>query len=208
VSEPHLRCLLCDLILADATTAGQPTERCRQCGRDILAGQAVGGADPIPVQPLGRREPITVVEELPEATVVMDRADSPPPSTPRPAEPADVIPTAGVAKAVPPPEVPTVQPRPQPSAVPPSLARRTGAPQTAASKPVPPLRKAQKPDPGRPTVDRPRPKIVIAFGVLGCMTLLVIVCIATIAYAILYGLQKARKVEAPASPRPAFSVPG
>jgi hypothetical protein len=36
----------------------------------------------------------------------------------------------------------------------------------------------------------------IALSVLGCMTFLIIVCVAVIAYAILYGLQKARKVAA------------
>ena len=36
--------------------------------------------------------------------------------------------------------------------------------------------------------------MITALGVLGCMTVLIILCLAVIAYAILFGLQKAQKM--------------
>lgn len=181
VSEPQLRCLLCDLILADATTVGQPTERCRQCGRDILAGQKQASAeDPVNLHLVEMKEPTT-------------GGDRPPPLKMDDLPAANVVPPPLPVAA---PGIPTVQPRRPPStSLPPSLARR-GAEARSPQKPNLPPRKVTMSEPSRPTGERPRPQMFIALSVLGCMTFLIIVCVAVIAYAILYGLQKARKVAA------------
>jgi hypothetical protein len=186
VSDPQLRCLLCDLILADESAKGQATERCRQCGRDILAGQTqpmAAGDEPLTLQPLGR-------------------VDQPPPLPPPPVSAAleDELPVASVVPKSPSPEVPTFGPRPRSSA-PPDLPPLGKKPVQKAPLPPPPPRKTTLPDPPRTRSGPPRPQMITALGVLGCMTVLIILCLAVIAYAILFGLQKARKAgkaEAPA----------
>lgn len=189
MSDPQLRCLLCDLILADESAKGQATERCRQCGRDILAGQtqpATVGDEPLTLQPLGRAE---------------HPPPLPPPPPPVSAALEDDLPVASVVPKSPAPaEVPTFGPRPRPSA-PPGLPPLGKKPVPKAPLPPPP-RKTSLPDPERPRTAPPRPQMITALGVLGCMTVLIILCLAVIAYAILFGLQKARKAgkaEAPAA---------
>jgi hypothetical protein len=174
VAEPQLRCLLCDLILADESTTGKPTEKCRQpgCGRTILAGQT----PPEPTADLLELRPARVSAEdetLPEARVV---------STPSPRS-AD-IPVAHTVPTPPPDDVPTVQPRSRPPAP---------RPAPTPFAPFPP-RKVTLPEPR--TNPPARPQIVTALGVLGCMTVLIVLCIAVIAYSLLYGLKKARKSKA------------
>ena len=182
MADPQLRCLLCDLILADESAKGQATERCRQCGRDILAGQtqpAAAADEPLTLQPLGR--------------------PAEPPSPPQvSAALEDDLPVASVVPKPQPPEVPTFGPRPRSSA-PPGLPPLGKKPVPKA--PLPPPRKAALPDPERPRSGPPRPQMITALGVLGCMTVLIILCLAVIAYALLYGLQKARlrKAETPAA---------
>jgi hypothetical protein len=180
VSDPQLRCLLCDLILADESAKGQATERCRQCGRDVLAGQAQPTAtaeEQLTLQPLGRPE-------------------QPPPVLPTAASLEDDLPVASVVPKSPPPEVPTFGPKPRSSAPPglPPLGKKP-----VQKSPLPPApRKTALPDLPRVRPGPPRPQMITALGVLGCMTVLIILCLAVIAYAILYGLQKAaRKAEVP-----------
>lgn len=179
MSDPQLRCLLCDLILADESAKGQATERCRQCGRDILAGQTQPAAtdEPLTLQPLGR------VDQLP-----------PLPPPPVSAALEDELPVASVVPKSPSPEVPTFGPRPRPSAsAPPGLPPLGKKPVQKAPLPPPTPRKSTLPEPPRTRSGPPRPQMITALGVLGCMTVLIILCLAVIAYAILFGLQKARK---------------
>ncbi len=184
MSDPQLRCLLCDLILADESAKGQTTERCRQCGRDILAGQGQPTAaadEPLTLQPLGRP------------------TEQPPLPPPVSASLEDDLPVASVVPKSPPPEVPTFGPRPRSSAPPglPPLGKKP-----IQKVPLPPTpRKTVLPDPTRARSGPPRPQMITALGALGCMTVLIVLCLAVIAYAILYGLQKARlrKAEAPAA---------
>lgn len=187
MSEPQLRCLLCDLVLADATTAGQPTERCKQCGRDILAGQAAPtGGQPIDLQVIGRKE--SPREDIPEVPVASKVTPPPLPPPPPPLKPMleDDLPVAAVvSKPTAPESVPTVKPRP-----------RADAPQKYVPKVPPPPRKQPLPDPAPVRSERPRPKIALALGALGCVTVLVMACIVVIAYALLVGLKRAGKAEA------------
>lgn len=186
MADPQLRCLLCDLILADESTAGKPTEKCRQpgCGRMILAGQiqVEPQAEVLELEAPARPQRPVDLESLPVAGVV-------PPNRDRMSA-TDDVPVAHVIPKPPPlpTEVPTVQPRPRPAPRPSTL-------------PAP--RKVTLPEPR--TTPPAKPQIITALGVLGCMTLLIILCIAVIAYSLLYGLQKARKAksEAPRSV-PAF----
>lgn len=184
MADPQLRCLLCDLVLADPSNPGQPTERCRQpgCGREILAGQS--GA---------------TVDDLPVELTTPARPSSPPPAPLTPIFEDDDLPVANVVPKPPPlppasSNIPTVQPRPRPE--PPVAGKRPPAP-------VPP-RRVTAPDP--PRMSAPRPQIATALGVLGCMTLLIIICLSVIGYTILVGLKRAsKKAEAPARP-PALVV--
>jgi hypothetical protein len=224
VSEPQLRCLLCDLILADENARDQPTETCKQCGRKVLAGQTQDPpTDLQPLNPPPRPKPLDLdLDLLPEAAVVPPvPATVPPPVSPL----EDDIPTAGVigkAKRVGDdiptvPTVPTIQPRrpttTDPASVPYAAKRSAGPtfPPTdlprPAGKNIPPFpaRKPALPDPARPASASPRPQMVKALGVLGCMTVLAIAALAVIAFAILYGLRKAAKVEVQ-SPAPAAVV--
>lgn len=219
MSDPQLRCLLCDLILADENARDQPTETCRQCGRKVLAGQTADEAvDLQPLNPPPKSKPLDLdIDLLPEAAVVPPTPAAP--STP-PAKPAfdDDIPSVPVlskARRVEPevPEVPTVQPRGKistnPSSVPYAARRATEAPTARtgpatptsppapaarpASKPIP-VRKPTLPDPSRVTSTTPRPKVLQAFAVLGCMTFLAIVAVVIIITCIIAGLMKAGKL--------------
>jgi hypothetical protein len=213
VSEPQLRCLLCDLILADENARDQPTETCKQCGRKVLAGQTQ--APPLDLQPLSPPPkppplPDLDIDLLPAATVVPPPATTPPPAA---AVDTPTVPVVGKARRVGDdiPTVPTVQPRRQTTTDPTSVpytAKRSPGPTFPASDPPPtgktippfPARKAPLPDPSKAPAVRPRPQMGKALGVLGCMTVLAIAAIAVIAFAILYGLKKAAKVEAPPTP--------
>lgn len=220
VSEPQLRCLLCDLILADENARDQPTETCRQCGRKVLAGQSAEAVDLQPLNPPPpRSKPLDLdIDLLPEAAVV------PPPPTPTstpPSKPSldDDIPSVPVlnkAKRVESdiPEVPTVQPRGKISTSPanvPYAARRAGEAPTVrtgpatpvpppppatrpAGRPMPPTRKVALPDPSRVASATPRPKVLQAFAVLGCMTFLAVIAVVIIISCIVVGLMKAGKI--------------
>lgn len=229
VSDPQLRCLLCDLILADENARGQPTETCRQCGRKVLAGQTADEAvDLQPLNPPPKSKPLDLdIDLLPEAAVVPAASRATPPEPPLPVPPPltkpaldDDIPSVPVlskARRVEPevPEVPTVQPRGKistnPSSVPYAARRATEAPTARtgpatptspppppaarpANKPVPPFRKPALPDPSRVASTTPRPKVLQAFAVLGCMTFLAIVAIVIIITCIIAGLMKAGKL--------------
>lgn len=180
MADPQLRCLLCDLILADESTAGKPTEKCRQpgCGRMILAGQAQAEshADLLELEATARPQRPVDLETLPVAGVVSPSRAS--------QSLEDDVPVAHVIPKPPPlpTDVPTVQTRSRPAPRP-------------STPPAP--RKVTLPEPR--TNPPAKPQIITALGVLGCMTLLIILCIAVIAYSLLYGLKKARKAEAPRS---------
>lgn len=184
VSDPQLRCLLCDLILADPSTAGRPTETCRQagCGREILAGQTAADG-PIELTAPVRPAPATGAPLTP----VFEDDDLPV---------ADVVSKPAVDK----PAVPTVQPRSRP-ADPPVVGKRpaaeSGGQRPPRPLPLPPPRRVTLPEPPR-RLSSPRPQIATALGVLGCMTVLIILCLSVVGYAILYGLKRAsKKAEAP-----------
>ena len=144
VAEPQLRCLLCDLVLAEEGTPAAQKEKCRQCGRDMLRGQ--GSDEPDTLEQLN--PPPLPVEDVPVAKVVPARRTS---------TPADV-PYAR-------PSRPVLQSQ---------AATRTERQQT------------------RPT-PASRPQVYKALGVLGCVVILGILCISVIAFAVVFGLQKARR---------------
>ncbi len=204
MSEPQLRCLLCDLILAEEGRTDYPTETCKQCGRKVLAGQSVDEVVLQPLNPPPKSKPLDLdLDLLPEAAVV----------TPPPLPPADDIPSVPVlnkAKRVE-PDVPTVQPRGKittdPAGVP-YAARPLPAPDPRPTAPVPPpaTRPANKPmpqfpppktklpDPARVPSTTPRPKVLQAFAILGCMTVLAIIAVVIIISCIVIGLMKASKL--------------
>jgi hypothetical protein len=213
VSEPQLRCLLCDLLLADENARDQPSETCKQCGRKVLAGQ---GGDDVELQPLNpppRPKPLDLdLDLLPEAAVVPPTPSAPPP----PATPADDIPSVPVldkARRVE-ADVPTVQPRGKTTSTPASVpyaAKRVNEAPTArtgpafpppppatrpAGKTIPqfPGKKVTLPDPSRVPSTTPRPKVLQAFAILGCMTLMAIAAIVVIISCIVIGLMKASKL--------------
>lgn len=159
MSEPQLRCLLCDLVLAEDTTPAAQKEKCRRCSRDILVGQKVEGD--------GAAESL---EEIPLAKVM--------------------APTH-----VEPPIVPTVRRTTTPADVP--YARKP-----ATRQGVPSVSRPYRPEPleSRSRPDVPRPKVIQALGVLGCMTILAIICISVIAFSVLYGLTKARRASTQLTP--------
>lgn len=201
VSDTQLRCLLCDLILADDSVRDQPTETCRQCGRKIVAGQTQGEAAAGELQSLlpPKAPAAGEVELLPVAS-------EPPPAG------EDNIPTARVVSKEPPveTEVPTVQPRVRTTTAPadvPYAARRTPAATGPGGKPGPkfPPSKPPKvtiPDPTRVTDARPRPELGKALAVLGCMTLLAVVAITIIVAMIVIGLRQASKMNGRVTPPP------
>jgi hypothetical protein len=201
VSEPQLRCLLCDLILAEEGRTDYPTETCKQCGRKVLAGQTAGGEPPL--QPLGpppRSKPVDLdLETLPEASVVPPPPAAP--SRPQPQFPDDDIPSVPVVNKArrADPDVPTVQPRGKISTSPASVpyAARPASPpaaaKTAAPRPAPP-RKAALPDPSRAASVTPRPRVLQAFAILGCMTVLAVAAIVVIISCIVMGLMTASKL--------------
>ncbi len=202
MSEPQLRCLLCDLILAEEGRTDYPTETCKQCGRKVLAGQTADGEPPLqPLNPPPRSKPMDLdLETLPEAAVV-----PPPPARPQPQFPPDddipSVPVVNKAKRAD-PDVPTVQPRGKittnPASVP--YAARPASP--PAPKPAPPAprpvapippRKAALPDPSRAASVTPRPRVLQAFAILGCMTVLAVGAIVVIISCIVMGLMTASK---------------
>jgi hypothetical protein len=69
VADPQLRCLLCDLVLAEETTPPEQKEKCRQCGRDMLRGQRAD--EPVVLEQL--KPPPLPVEDVPVAKVVPAR---------------------------------------------------------------------------------------------------------------------------------------
>jgi len=224
VSEPQLRCLLCDLILADENARDQPTETCRQCGRKVLAGQTAEAVELQPLNPPTKSKPLDLdIDLLPEAAVVPSVPPVPsPPSPPTKPTLEDDIPSVPVlnkARRVEPevPAVPTVQPRGKistnPASVPYTARRTTEAPtaRTGPATPVPPppppaarpgsrpvptssARKPNLPDPSRVTSTTPRPKVLQAFAILGCMTFLAIIAVVIIITCIVAGLMKAGKI--------------
>jgi hypothetical protein len=192
VAEPQLRCLLCDLILADESTAGQSTEKCLQagCGRMILSGQtpAEPASDVLELRPINRATPVDL-EPLPRTSTSstkpsrtsLDDDDLPI---------ASVVPKSGPIRA----DLPTVQPRPR-------IAPRPSSLPTAK-----PRQPTSLPELSRST-SAGRPQILTALSVLGCMTLLIVFCLGVIAFSLLYGLNKARKAELPRlNPAPLSSV--
>ncbi len=134
MSTPELRCLQCDLILADSDTPAADKEACRECGRAILCGQANTAEEPL---------------EL------------------------DAIPTARLVQPA-----GNVNPT-----IPPSLR------QTELSKfptQMPRLREDKLPA-------ETKPKIATALAVMGCMTILGMICVIVIAYAVILGLKNAKR---------------
>lgn len=216
VSEPQLRCLLCDLLLAEEGRTETPTETCRQCGRKVVAGQSGSDVELQPLNPPPKAKPVALdLELLPEAAVV-----SPPTPPPLPPPTADDIPSVPVltkAKRVE-PDVPTVQPRGKitsdPTSVPYAAKRVADAPTRPGpnfpSSPPPPAppanrpsgkampqfppRKVSIPDPARVSSATPKPKVIQAFAILGCMTFLAVVAIIIIISCIVIGLMKAAKL--------------
>ena len=167
-----MRCLICDLILADEAP-GTPSEKCKQCARSIVPGQSTAAVpleviEPPVVRPVAAR---ILEDDLPMAT----------------------------------PVVPTVQPRPRPATTRPGDVPYTAAKRAAPSSAVPPPmpKKVVIPNLDRPEPVRPKPKIAGALAVLGCMTILLILTLSVIAFAIVVGLKKAAsKAEAAPSVRP------
>ena len=141
MAEPQLRCLLCDLVLAEEGTPAERKEKCRQCGRDMLRGQRAD--EPVELEQLK-----LPTDEVPVAKVVPARRTS----------------TAA--------DVPYA--RPTRSALMTQSATRTERQQTL-------------PTPAS------RPQVYKALGVLGCVVVLGILCVSVIAFAVVFGLQKARK---------------
>ncbi|MCU0704384.1 MAG: hypothetical protein MUF18_10450 [Fimbriiglobus sp.] len=205
MTDPQLRCLLCDLILADEKAQNQPTETCKQCGRKVLAGQAAGAGE-VELQPLNpppRSNPIDLdLDTLPEAAIV-------PPTSPPLEDNIPSVPVRSQAKRVE-ADVPTVQPRGKitsdPASVPYVARRAEPPPARPATKPAPqfppagkpepprPTRKVNLPDPTRTASVAPRPKVLQAFAILGCMTFLGIVAVIVIITCIVAGLMKAGRV--------------
>lgn len=220
MSEPQLRCLLCDLLLADENARDQPTETCKQCGRKVLAGQS--GDEAVELQPLNpphRPKPLDLdLELLPEAAIVPPTTQTAPPPPETPADDIPSVPVMNRAKRVE-ADVPTVQPRGRVTSTPSSVpyaAKRVSDPPAARSGPAfpppatpsppPPPRPAGKsmpqfpskkvsiPDPARVTSATPRPKVLQAFAILGCMTLMAIAAVVVIISCIVIGLMKASKI--------------
>ncbi len=228
MAEPQLRCLLCDLILADANARDQPTETCQQCGRKVLAGQAVEGEVELqPLNPPSRSQPLDLdIDLLPEAAVVPpppgSRGGPPPDPQPIPTtKRADEIPSVPVLSKArrAQPDVPTVSPggkiTTDPGGVPYTARRAVEPPshRATATKPPPaapavgkaipqfPPRRVTVPGPPRVTQAAPRPKVFRAFAVLGCMTVLAVAAIVVIISCIVIGLRMASKTAAyPVSP--------
>ncbi len=213
MSEPQLRCLLCDLLLADENARDQPSETCKQCGRKVLAGQTDDEVALQPLNPPPRPKPLDLdLDLLPEAAVVM-----PTPAAPPPLPPTDDIPSVPVLNKATRVEsdVPTVQPRGKvtttPASVPYAAKRVNEAPtaRTGPAFPPPPSPatrpagkampqfpppKSKLPDPARVPSTTPRPKVLQAFAILGCMTLLGVLAVIVIISCIVIGLMKASKL--------------
>ncbi len=72
MEEPQLRCLLCDLVLAEEATPADKKEKCRSCGRDMLRGQRVD--EPVQLEQL--QPPSLPADDVPVAKVVPARRTS------------------------------------------------------------------------------------------------------------------------------------
>jgi len=171
VSLPELRCLLCDRVLLDETTA-LPSERCQQCGKLMR----LEGPPPLPpMVPPGEQAGFTPGEgsllttpfdELPEAVpVVLPR------SAPKILKPV-----------VTPVDIPVVQPR----VVPPPPPKPKWVPPVQSHPPVPPH---------EDEIDRPKPKFGCALVVVLGFLLLGVVAVTFIVYAIARGLRKPPKTD-------------
>lgn len=231
VTDPQLRCLLCDLILVDEGSS-QPSEACRQCGRRVLAGQTTDPTAPV-LEPLHKPAPADL-DLLPETAVTSPptiRAEPPvPPPLAAPTVLEDDIPTATVVRKPSSADVPTIPPARRTTTDPnsvPYTARRVPEAKPAPRFPEPPANRPSQPppapprpggkaippfparttlpDPARTSSAPPRPQLFRALGVLGCMTLLAALALVVIVFAVVAGLRAGLKksaVEPPAIVRP------
>ncbi len=184
--DPQLRCLLCDLILAEEGTA-QPSEGCRQCGRRIAAGQRQGDAGG---------------EVLPLTTVPRTRSIDPPtvevPLT-APLSPLDDdIPVASVVRKPTPADIPTIPPARRttttdPTSVPYTAKRAAPSWSPDAPRkptlPPPPWTPGPPPAPPPASITPPRPQVIRALGVLGCMGVLAAIAVVVLVYCVVMGLK-------------------
>lgn len=175
MSLPELRCLLCERVLLDETTA-LPAERCQRCGK-LMQLETPAAIHPLPPGEQAGFTPgegsllTAPFDELPEAVPVVQPRSAPPVLRPASSD-------AGI---------PLVQPRTEPPA---------GRPATPKSLWVPPIQSHPPVPPHEDDIERPKPKFGCAIlVVIGCM-LLSLMAVTFIVYAIVRGLRKTPKTDA------------